>query len=31
MHGYRFPQHERALAALARELGFAQVSVSATR
>ena len=28
MHGYRFPQHERALAALARELGFAQVSVS---
>ena len=28
MHGYRFTQHERALAALARELGFAQVSVS---
>ncbi len=28
MHGYRFPQHERALAALARELGFSQVSVS---
>jgi 5-oxoprolinase (ATP-hydrolysing) len=28
MHGYRFPQHELALAALARELGFAQVSVS---
>ncbi len=28
MHGYRFPQHERALAALAREIGFAQVSVS---
>ncbi len=28
MHGYRFPQHEQALAALARELGFAQVSVS---
>ncbi len=28
MHGYRFPQHERALAGLARELGFAQVSVS---
>ena len=28
MHGYRFPQHERALAELARELGFAQVSVS---
>ena len=28
MHGYRFPQHERALASLARELGFTQVSVS---
>src|SRR5512144_3187041 len=28
MHGYRYPQHERALAALAREAGFAQVSVS---
>ncbi len=28
MHGYRFPQHERALAELARELGFAQVSTS---
>ncbi len=28
MHGYRFVQHESALAALARELGFAQVSVS---
>ncbi len=28
MHGYRYPQHERSLAALARELGFAQVSVS---
>ena len=28
MHGYRFPEHELALAALARELGFAQVSVS---
>ena len=28
MHGYRFPRHERALAALAREIGFAQVSVS---
>jgi 5-oxoprolinase (ATP-hydrolysing) len=28
MHGYRFPQHELALAGLARELGFAQVSVS---
>jgi 5-oxoprolinase (ATP-hydrolysing) len=28
MHGYRYPAHERAIAALARELGFAQVSVS---
>src|SRR6185369_2210900 len=28
MHGYRFPQHEQALACLARELGFRQVSVS---
>jgi 5-oxoprolinase (ATP-hydrolysing) len=28
MHGYRFPAHERALAALAREIGFTQVSVS---
>jgi len=28
MHGYRFPQHERALAALARTIGFTQVSVS---
>jgi 5-oxoprolinase (ATP-hydrolysing) len=28
MHGYRFPQHERALADLAREGGFAQVSAS---
>ena len=28
MHGYRFPAHERALGALARDLGFAQVSVS---
>jgi len=28
MHGYRFPQHEQALARLARELGFRQVSVS---
>src|SRR6266496_636204 len=28
MHGYRFPQHEEALAALAREIGFPQVSVS---
>ncbi len=28
MHGYRYPQHEQALAGLARELGFVQVSVS---
>ncbi|WP_029003523.1 hydantoinase B/oxoprolinase family protein [Azorhizobium doebereinerae] len=28
MHGYRFPAHEAAVAALAREIGFAQVSVS---
>jgi len=28
MHGYRFPEHERRLAALAREVGFEQVSVS---
>ena len=28
MHGYRYPEHERGLAALAREIGFAQVSVS---
>ncbi len=28
MHGWRFTQHERAAAALARELGFTQVSVS---
>ncbi len=28
MHAYRFPQHEQALAALARAIGFAQVSVS---
>ena len=28
MHGYRFPQHERMLAEIARELGFAQVSVT---
>ncbi|HTQ01988.1 MAG TPA: hydantoinase B/oxoprolinase family protein [Casimicrobiaceae bacterium] len=28
MHGYRFPQHEAALADLARRVGFAQVSVS---
>ena len=28
MHGYRYPEHERRLAALAREAGFAQISVS---
>jgi 5-oxoprolinase (ATP-hydrolysing) len=28
MHGYRYPAHERAVAALVRTLGFPQVSVS---
>ena len=28
MHGYRFPMHEQAVAAIAREIGFSQVSVS---
>jgi len=28
MHGYRFPEHERQLEALARSIGFTQVSVS---
>ena len=28
MHAYRYPEHERRVAALARELNFAQVSVS---
>ncbi len=28
MHAYRFPEHEKQVAALARALGFAQVSVS---
>jgi 5-oxoprolinase (ATP-hydrolysing) len=28
MHAYRYPQHEKQVAALARETGFAQVSVS---
>jgi 5-oxoprolinase (ATP-hydrolysing) len=28
LHGYRYPQHEQAIAGLARELGFAQVSTS---
>ena len=28
MHGYRYPQHERLVADLAREVGFSQVSAS---
>lgn len=28
MHAYKFPAHEAAMAAIAREIGFAQVSVS---
>jgi 5-oxoprolinase (ATP-hydrolysing) len=28
MHGYRYPAHEQAVARLAREIGFAQVSAS---
>ncbi len=28
MHAYRFPQHEKQVAALAREMGFGQASVS---
>ena len=28
LHGYRFPDHERRIAALARDIGFTQVSVS---
>ncbi len=28
VHGYRHPDHEQALAALAREIGFSQISVS---
>ncbi|MFZ0093595.1 MAG: hydantoinase/oxoprolinase N-terminal domain-containing protein, partial [Pseudolabrys sp.] len=28
IHAYRFPKHEKSVAALAREMGFAQVSVS---
>ncbi len=28
MHAYRYPEHERQLAAIARDIGFAQVSVS---
>jgi 5-oxoprolinase (ATP-hydrolysing) len=28
LHGYRFPEHERALGKLAREIGFTQISLS---
>ncbi len=28
MHGYRFPDHEKRVAAIARDIGFTQVSVS---
>ena len=28
MHGYRFPEHEKRAAAIARELGFTQISTS---
>jgi 5-oxoprolinase (ATP-hydrolysing) len=28
MHGYRYPEHERQVAAIARDIGFTQVSVS---
>ncbi len=28
MHAYRYPEHERQLAAIAREVGFTQISVS---
>lgn len=28
MHGYRFPDHEEAIAGIAAEIGFAQISVS---
>ncbi|MBV8481568.1 MAG: hydantoinase B/oxoprolinase family protein [Verrucomicrobia bacterium] len=28
LHGYRYPQHEQAIAEIARELGFSQVSTS---
>ncbi len=28
MHGYRYPDHESALAAIAREIGFTQISTS---
>ncbi len=28
MHGYRYPEHERQIAAIAQEIGFTQISVS---
>jgi 5-oxoprolinase (ATP-hydrolysing) len=28
MHGYRYPQHEQIVAEIAREIGFAQISIS---
>ena len=28
LHGYRYPQHEREVAAIAREIGFSQISAS---
>jgi 5-oxoprolinase (ATP-hydrolysing) len=28
MHGYRYPQHERQIAAIAHDIGFTQISVS---
>ncbi len=28
LHGYRYPEHEKAIAALAREIGFPQISTS---
>jgi 5-oxoprolinase (ATP-hydrolysing) len=28
LHGYRFPQHERTIERIAREIGFSQISVS---
>ena len=31
MHGYRYPEHERRVAALAREIGFTQISVEPSR
>ena len=28
MHGYRFPEHEKRIAAIAGEIGFTQISTS---